>query len=111
MAPERTGQGSVANTAQLVKRDAAPALPKATSILEDFLEIKIKEELDYKELKQEVVEEGEVVGEVLYPGRKVRGSKREEDQDLTSLSWLQSNNLLKSKRKYSSRLLLSIVFL
>lgn len=105
MAPERTGQGAVANCAQPVKKIN---LPQASSLLENFLEIKIKEELDYKEhlnfsnIKVEVEEE--VLLDENHSGKKLRTGKREEDQDLTSLSWLQSNNLLKSKRKYPSRL-------
>lgn len=105
MAPERTGQGAVANCAQPVKKIN---LPQTSSLLENFLEIKIKEELDYKEhsnsssYKVEVEEHEPELNEN-HSAKKFR--KREEDQDLTSLSWLQSNNLLKSKRKYPSRLL------
>lgn len=84
MAPEKSGQGLIPSNTVIKQEVVGP--PKQTSILEDFLEIKIKEELEYKS------GEGE-------EGAKTR-AKREEDQDLTSLTWLQNNNLLKSKRKY-----------
>lgn len=83
MAPERSGQGLIPSNTIVKQEVVGP--PKQTSILEDFLEIKIKEELEYK-------------GE--HEDRTRTRIKREEDQDLTSLTWLQNNNLLKSKRKY-----------
>lgn len=86
MAPERSGQGLIPSNTVVKQEVVGP--PKQNSILEDFLEIKIKEELEYK---------GEIEN-----GNRSR-VKREEDQDLTSLTWLQNNNLLKSKRKYKSR--------
>ncbi|KAK6621170.1 hypothetical protein RUM43_011476 [Polyplax serrata] len=81
MAPEKSGQGLIPSNTIVKQEVVGP--PKHTSILEDFLEIKIKEELEYK-------------GEIENGNRRNR-IKREEDQDLTSLTWLQSNNLLKSK--------------
>lgn len=86
MAPEKSGQGLIPSNTIVKQEVVGP--PKQTSILEDFLEIKIKEELEYK-------------GEIENGNKSI--FKREEDQDLTSLTWLQNNNLLKSKRKYKSR--------
>ncbi|KAL0266758.1 UNVERIFIED_CONTAM: hypothetical protein PYX00_009210 [Menopon gallinae] len=79
MAPERSGQGLIPSNTVVKQEVVGP--PKQTSILEDFLEIKIKEELEYRE----------------NCGEGARSKiKREEDQDLTSLTWLQNNNLLKT---------------
>jgi len=109
MAPERSSVGVISSSNLQVKKESKT--PSKSSFLEEFLEINIKEGLEGRGSRLQARGEGEFLGNIVYPAKKKGRPKREEDQDLTPLSWLQSNNLLKSKRKYSSRLLLYVVSL